>query len=384
VKTIRVLAMLEARAMSGSAKAVLEFATEAAMRHSDAPKIDLSILTFDRGEGETPITKAIRDIGIPLDIVRERRRFDTDAIQQLRAAAENRRADIIWSNSVKSHFLVRWSGLHRSRRWVAFHHGYTSTDVRMKIYNQLDRWSLRGADQVLTSSAAFVEELVVRQVSRDAIHVQHMPVRPWKTVSEGRKEELRRELGLKGDARVVLSIGRLSREKGHVYLVRAFPKLQELAGDSQLHLVLVGEGPERQKIQELCRSLNITKSVTLAGQKEDVSVYYGIAAAFVLPSLSEGCPNVLLESLAAGVPVVATEVGGVPEVVTNGQDAILVKSGDREGLALATAQVLKDQELRKRLVACGRDIVLKKSPEAYFRSIAAVFDLCCADEVRGR
>jgi glycosyltransferase involved in cell wall biosynthesis len=310
---------------------------------------------------------------MPIDMVSERRRLDFNVIGQLRKVVENRRADIVWSNSVKSHFLVRYAGLNRSRKWVAFHHGYTSTDLRMKIYNQLDRWSLQRADQVLTSSAAFVEELTRRYVSRDVIHVQHMPVRPSAVVSEERKAGLRRELGLENGTRVVLSIGRLSREKGHRDLVQAFRKMHELAGNPPLHLVFVGEGPERHRIEELCRDLGLTKSVTLAGQKEDVAPYYGIADVFVLPSLSEGCPKVLLEALSAGVPVVATEVGGVPEVVGDRKDALLVKSSDTLGLPCAVAQILKDQQLRNRLISCGREVVSKKSPEAYFRSIAGVF-----------
>jgi len=373
------MAMLEAYSMTGTAKAVLEFAKEAAYEHSGLPKIDLSILTFDRGQGENHLTQTIRDIGTPLDLVFERRRLDTSVISQLRATVENRRADVIWSNSVKSHFLVRWAGLNRLRRWVAFHHGYTTTDVRMRIYNQFDWWSLQRADQVLTSSGAFVEELVRKNVQPNHIHVQHMPIRPFAPVSDTQKLELRHRLGFVDRTRVLLCVGRLSREKGHADLVRAFPKMRELAGDSRLRLVLVGEGPERPRLEELCRSLNLTDVVTFAGQQDNVNPYYGIADVFLLPSLSEGCPNVLLEAMAAGVPVVATAVGGVPEVATSGRDAILVKKHDGAGLASATAEILRDQQLRDRLVSCAREIVSRKSPESYFRSITSVFSQVCAN-----
>src|SRR5258708_7250490 len=130
--------------------------------------------------------------------------------------------------------------------------------------------------------------------------------------------------------------------------------MRDLSGDLPLRLVLVGEGPERPRIERLLRSLNLTDFITLAGQQDDISPYYGIADVFLLPSLSEGCPNVLLEAMAAGVPVVATEVGGIPEVVTNLRDAILVKKRDMEGLAFATAELLKDRQLRERLVSFAR------------------------------
>src|SRR5271165_1242164 len=169
MNNIRVLAMLEANSISGSAKAVLEFAREAAHAHSGFPNIELSILKFDRGLGEDCLTRTIRDMGTPLDIVSERRRFDTGVIAQLRSLAAKRRADLIWTNSVKSHFLVQWAGLNQSRKWVAFHHGYTADDAKMRIYNQFDRWSLRNANQVFTSSAAFIEELKRRNVQPERI-----------------------------------------------------------------------------------------------------------------------------------------------------------------------------------------------------------------------
>jgi glycosyltransferase involved in cell wall biosynthesis len=379
MKDIRVLAMLEAVNVSGSAKAVLEFAKEAARGYCGFPKIELSIVTFDRGPGENCLTKAIREIGVPLDVVSERRRFDTNVVRELRSLVVKGRVDLIWTNSVKSHFLVRWAGLNRSRKWVAFHHGYTAVDAKMRIYNHLDRWSLRTADQVLTSSAAFIEELERSNVQRDHIHVQHMPIRPFAPVPEKQKAELRRQLQLDDGTRVLLSVGRLSREKGHADLIHAIPRIVKLTGNAPLRLVIVGEGPERTRIEELCRNLRLTDVVTLTGQQEDINRYYSIADVFLLPSHSEGCPNVLLEAMAAGVPVVATEVGGIPEVVKDGRDAILVKKCDQAGLALTTAQILLDRILRDRLVSSASDIVARKTPEAYFKSIASLFSQSCAN-----
>jgi glycosyltransferase involved in cell wall biosynthesis len=373
------MAMLEAQSITGPAKAVLEFAREAAHGRPGLPEIDLSILTFDRGQGENYLTKTIRGMGMPLDVIYERGRFDMNIIPQLRAAVENRRTDVIWSNSVKSHFLVRWAGLSRSRTWVAFHHGYTTTDTRARIYNQFDRWSLRGADCVLTSSAAFVKELARRNVQPGHIHVQHMPIRPCAPVSRKLKSELRKRLGFGDGTRVLLCVGRLSHEKGHADLVRAFPRMRELAGNLPLRLVLVGDGPERPRIEELCRRLNLTDIVRLVGQQNDIGPYYGIADVFVLPSLSEGCPNVLLEAMAAGVPVVATAVGGVPEVVTSRRDAILVKKNDVAALASATSELLKDQQLRNYLVRSARQVVAQKSPQAYFESISSIFAQACTN-----
>ena len=366
--------MIEANSITGSAKAVLEFAKEAIRGQPGVPRVELSVVTFCRGDAENCLTAAIRNMRIPLDIVSERGRFDIGVISQLGAAVINRRPDLIWSNSVKSHFLVRWAGLNRSRRWVAFHHGYTTTDTKMRIYNQLDRWSLPAADRVLTSSCAFIKELERSKVNSSRIRVQHMPIRPFEPVPKERTCGLRRKLGLDSRTRVLLSVGRLSQEKGHLDLVRALPKIRELAGSVPLHLVLVGEGPERVKIDELCHSLDLADAVTLAGQQDDVNPYYAIADVFVLPSHNEGSPNVLLEAMSAGVPVVATAVGGVPEILSSGRDALLVKKHDIDGLASAIVRLLGDQILRDHLVPMARDIVSRKTPEAYFQSMTSVFE----------
>ncbi|MBZ5662466.1 MAG: glycosyltransferase [Acidobacteriia bacterium] len=380
MKAIRVMALLEASTVSGSAKAVLEFAREAARAHAGLPQIELSIATFDRGQGENPLARAIRETGAPHDVLFERRRFDTRVIGQLRAAAENRRADLVWSNSVKSHFLVRQAGLNRIRRWAAFHHGYTATDLKMRLYNQFDRWSLPAADQVLTSSAAFVQEIERQNVRPGRIHVQHMPIRPFAPVAERKKTELRRQLRLEDGARVLLCVGRMSREKGHADLILALPLLREQAGSQPLRLLLVGEGPERVRIEELCRRLELTEMVTLAGQQDDVNPYYAIADVFVLPSRSEGCSNALLEAMAAGVPVVAADAGGISEVVTNGENGLLVKKNSAEELASAAARLLEDGELRRRLISSAREIVSRKTPDAFFQGIASVFQRACAND----
>src|SRR5215469_12154594 len=380
MERLRILATVEPHSLAGSAKAVLEFAKEATRHHPDVPQVDLSVVTFNRGQDETYVTRLFRDMAIPVDVIHERGRFDTKAISHLRAVYEKRRTDVVWSNSVKSHFLVRFARKNRSMKWVAFHHGYTTTDMKMRAYNQLDRWSLPEANRVLTSSGFFVGELVRKNVRPDNIHVQHMPIRPFAQVAEEEKSKLRHRIGCTAQTRILLSVGRLSYEKGHVDLVRSFSKIRELVGDLQLQLVLVGEGPERPRIERLCRNLNLSDVVTLAGQQHPINPYYAIADVFLLPSLSEGCPNVVLEAMAAGVPVVATAVGGVPEIATNGRDAILVKKHDEAGLASAAADLLKNRELCDRLVSCAHEIVSRKTPEAYFRSITCVFSQVCADD----
>ena len=140
----------------------------------------------------------------------------------------------------------------------------------------------------------------------------------------------------------MLSVGRLSKEKGQDGLLRAFATVEA----EPKRLLLLGDGPELEPLRALACELKIQNAVSFPGLQSNVRPYYELADVFVLSSHSEGSPNVLLEAMDAGVPVVATAVGGVPELVTNEVDALLVPDRDVAALAKAITRVLGDEALR--------------------------------------
>jgi glycosyltransferase involved in cell wall biosynthesis len=369
MKTIRLLAILEATTITGPAKNLLQFA-QCAREHE--PAVETEIAVFRReGQSNLFIETAGR-LAIPVHALPEAGRFDRSVISALRSLAAGRKPDVIQSHAVKSHFLVRAAGLDRAAPWVAFHHGYTWPDMRARVYNQLDRWSLRAAKRVLTVSEPFRRELIGRGVAPERIEVVHNAIDPlW-----GRRSEaavaMRATLGIAPDARVVLIVGRLSSEKDHRTLLEAMRRLQGSVPPA--HLVIAGDGPERPRIEEAARSLGLMGSVTLTGQVPSAEPYYGIADICVLSSLSEGSPNALLEAMAAGVPVVATAVGGVPEMVSHGESALLIQPGDCPAMTNAIAAVLNDAELARRLAAQAHQLVLERhAPEARVRRLVEIY-----------
>jgi glycosyltransferase involved in cell wall biosynthesis len=367
---LRVLALLEASSISGTAKAVLEMAYEAQANMGIGPVMGISIANFARGEGpvQNALTDAAKGAQIPLSFIREKGRFDTSVIGQIRDLAEP--ADLVWTNSVKSHFLVRRARV--ESKWVAFHHGYTSTDIKMRLYNQLDRFSLRHADLVLTVCRPFAGQMTERGVAASRIRVQHMPIRRF-AVSAADSEALKMELRLVPEARVILTVGRLSREKGHKDLIRAFARLRDNRAGDGLRLVIVGDGPERSSLEQLARECDVREQVVFAGHRDDAKRFYGMADVFALPSYTEGTPNVLLEAMAARLPVVSTNVGGIPEMATDGENALLVPATDPESLAEALQRVLQSADLRGELVANAESVVDAHSPQLYFEGMRKVF-----------
>ena len=374
MKTMRVVSVVEATTVNAVAKITLEFfrtARELAETIS-TPTIEGSIVTFDRGSSENEFIQSARASGIDIEVIPERGRFDLGVIPAFKTIVERRQPDIVITQSVKSHFLMWRSRLWKQIPWAAYHHGYTTTDSRMRLYNRFDRWSLPKADLVVTVCEAFAKELAnVNRVPRDKIWVQHNPIRPGPKPSPSEVNALRERLGIAGNERVILTVGRLSKEKAQADLINAF---QVLCGNNaDCKLVIVGDGPERANLEAM-RTANFEKRIGFTGQISDVRPFYVVADVFVLPSHREGSPNVLLEAMAAEVPVVATAVGGVPEIVENETSALLVPPNDPSAMATAIDRLLTDFELGSRMKKNSQALIGKNhSPVLYAKSLIQTY-----------
>jgi glycosyltransferase involved in cell wall biosynthesis len=381
--SIKLLTFVEATTINAVAKAVLEFYRSARELNQN---VQGCVATFDRrrGENEPPndFVRVALEMGLEVEVIPERRRFDLSVIPALRRIVEGRGADVVVTHSVKSHFLLWRSRLWRKHPWVAFHHGYTDTDRKMRLYNRLDRWSLPHADRVVTVCHAFAEELARSSgLSIDKVSIQQNAIRRQPSVSPPEAAALRSHLGIGEDERVVLSVGRLSREKAHIDLLAAFQRLRETKPDISLKLIIVGDGPERARLEATAESLGCRDRVAFSGQISDVQPYYAVADVFALPSLSEGSPNVLLEAMAANLAIVATAVGGVPEMVVNDESALLVPPNDPPSLSASMAKILTDKVMAQRLARTAAALVdTRYTPDNYVRSLTKIY----SDVMEGR
>jgi glycosyltransferase involved in cell wall biosynthesis len=250
------------------------------------------------------------------------------------------------------------------------------------LYNQLDRWSLRAPSRVVTVSQPFQRELIRHGVPGARIEIVHNAIEPgWGTAPQA-PAELRAELGINPAQKVILIVGRLSGEKGHLALLRAFGQLVD-AGTRDAHLLIVGEGPERGRIETAIRHLGLSEMATLTGQVPTAEPYYGIADLAVLSSFSEGSPNALLEAMAARVPIVATAVGGIPEIVADRASALLVPPWDPDALCGAMRELLANQALARDLTARAFELILTRhTPEARARRLVAIYTAALASQER--
>jgi len=372
---IRVVAILEGRVVTGPAKNLLKFAVDC------RDKIDLTLVTFQRvsagnGANSSPnqiISEAL-NLDIPVEVVRETSPIDFSTVSALHRILRQRKAQIVETHGTKSHFLV--SLLRKSNfSWIAFHHGYTAEDLKVKLYQQFDRWSLRRCDAAVTVCEEFAVLLERRGVRRERIHIVHNAVdsNSHHLPSE-LAEKARRLWHVLSDERVLLAVGRLSPEKGHAYLVDAVSRIVSSSPPWKLRLVIAGSGACEVELKDQASRLGISQHVEFVGHRSEVQSLFSIADLFVLPSLSEGSPNVLLESMAAWVPIVATKVGGVPELVRDGESAILVSPADSNSLSSAIVELLTNPQLANRLAAAAFESVrLGFSPAKRNESLLSIY-----------
>ena len=213
------------------------------------------------------------------------------------------------------------------------------------------RWAFRRSGAVVAVSEASRAELLARLGEpRQGIQVIRNGIR---FVPSARRDEVRRELGAAGDESVIVAVGNLYPVKGHIFLLRALAVLRErhpeikwrlaIAGTDGFGGTAAGEGPVLRRFAE---EHGLSDRLHLLGFRTDVPDLLAAADIFAMPSLSEGLPMALLEAMFAGKAIVASAVGGIPEVIRNEREGLLVSPGDPEGLAAALSRLLRDEPLR--------------------------------------
>lgn len=383
--TLKVLSIVEAATITGPAKNLFDFHASATPQNQpqESLQVQLSFATYHRSRSPVALTATpnefvarARETGVPVDVIGERFPFDSRVITALRRVCTRRAPHIIETHHVKSHFLLRLSGAWRRRAWIAWHHGYTQTDAKVKLYNNLDLWSLRAARRVITVSGAFAKELEAHGVKPERIRVLHNSIAPdWLTPQRaGDTLALRTALEIEPNAKIILAVGRFSLEKALDDLVRAFAILRDEKPQLSVHLVLVGDGPQRSEIEALAKASGVQNRAHFIGQVSDPAPYYALADVLALPSLSEGSPLALLEAMGAGLPIVATKVGGVPEMVEHEKSALLVESRAPQALSQALSRVLSDETLARKLSEGARQTAQTRfTPQAHRTARLAIY-----------
>jgi teichuronic acid biosynthesis glycosyltransferase TuaC len=219
---------------------------------------------------------------------------------------------------------------------------------------------LEGCDQIITISHGLRETALSLASPRREIRVIYNSVDQVMFQDRDGRARVRAQLSLPPSALIVLFVGRAYVNKGVFELIEAFSRVREQIPDA--YLVVVGDGPHLPALNHLVAERGLTSCTRLPGQRphEEIPQWMEACDLFVLPSHNEGLGNVVLEAMACARPVVATDVGGIPELVSNGITGMLVPKQNVNELAQAIACLLSDQRLRERMGKAGRDRVARE------------------------
>lgn len=265
------------------------------------------------------------------------------------------RADILVTHTYKPNILGRVAARRVGIPCVAVSRGWTWENLKVRVYETMDRFNLRFVDRVVAVSdgqAARVRKAGVPS-RRLAVIRNAARLNAFAKPDPDFRARLRGLFPTDTDvSAIVLAAGRLSPEKGFAVLVESAAEL--LKTNPRSGFVLFGEGGEREKLDARVRELGIADRFRMPGFTADFDKFLPFADVVVLPSFTEGLPNVALEASAAGIPVVATAVGGTPEVIADQRSGFLVPSGQPTAIADKLRLLLNSAELRVRMGTAGR------------------------------
>jgi len=326
---------------------------EALKQFSD---LKLSALLLNRGRLSEELTLR----GIPVTVCDESR---LGGIQLLRAVSDHlkeTRPDILHSHRYKEHILSALAGksAHNSIT-VQTYHGLEENlpgwaGLKMNLYNGINvAVGKATADGIIGVSSDITDILKGRYPTADVRCIRN-GIDLARAAATVECSAMRAQLGIAPDTFVVGTVGRLMPIKGFEYLIEAFAQCCRRHDLRKSKLVIVGDGPLRAVLGQSAESQGISDHVMFLGVRADVYNVMSVFDVFALSSLHEGVPMVLLEAMALGVPIVASRVGGIPEILEDSREALLVPAKDPIALAKAMDAFVESAELRAELTRAAR------------------------------
>jgi len=279
---------------------------------------------------------------------------DLTALAQLVRLIRRKQPAVVHTHTSKAGFVGRLAAvIARAPAVIHQPHGHIFYGYygprRTAVFTALERRAARWTDRIITLTDRGAAEHLAHGIGRAEQYVtvpSGVPTAELRAAALAR-DEARARLGLDADAVVIVGLGRLVPIKGFDLLVRALPIVVSQVPSARV--LLVGEGAERAHLEAIAASLGVASCLRLTGETTDVAPYLAAADVVTVPSRNEGMGRVIVEAMALGRPVVATAVGGIPDVVTDGECGRLVEPEDVDALAGALIELGRDPALRRKL-----------------------------------
>ena len=357
MKKIRVMEMIDRPSLGGGQTALLLLA-----KNLDRSRFEVIV----SAEGDGPLSEEARQSGIGYVPVALGKRLSLSRIREIAAVLRRHEIDLLHTHGGIAGLYGR-SAARRARTPAVVHtlHGIHYLHYRnpllRRLYVLLERRCSRATDRlVLVCQSDFRLARKHRLAPEEKMTVILNGIDVRSGVAPEHLARLRTELGWPPGGPVIGTVARLHRQKGVVNLLRAAPQI--LAAVPEATIAVVGDGPEAGGLKREAQRLNLKGRLRFLGERKDAASVLSLYDVFVLPSLWEGLPFVLVEAAGLGKPIVATAVDGVPEILEDGKTGLLVPPNDPSALAEAAIRLLTDKEEAGRLGDRARALVPPRFP----------------------
>lgn len=331
-----------------------------------------------------PLVEQAREHGARADQVLDRRQKPFGVLAQVNRRIRSGGYHLVHTHEYKGNLAGGWPAWRLGLPTVASVRGYTDRTLPLRAYKWFDLLvTLRFFTRIVTVSEAVREQVLRAGHPPEYVITLHDAV-DTTIFSPDRARgttRLRDELGCDTKQLLICAVGRLSPEKGHSILLTAFQ--QVVAVIPSARLILVGDGPLRASLRTQAASCGLGDHVIFVGYRDDVESFIAASDLVVMPSLREGFGDPVIEAMALCKPVIASRVGGMVEIVRDGDTGLLVPPEDSDSLAWAIITLLKNPQVRTRMGLQGRQVVLQEfTVEQLADSLATLYNELTAYSLR--
>jgi len=351
LKRIHVLRLRDSYRVGGPEKTILGTAS-----NINCERFKFTLASFEEANSKNEFIEAAKELNVSILTIWNEYFFDPRTVRYMANYLQLNEVDIFHGHDYKSRYLgylaARKTGVHK----IATVHGWIQNTKKDIMYTLVDKMLLKKYEKIIVVSWDLKKKLQNIGIKEEKIILLHNAVE-IKSKYINRNGSLRRELGIEGSDIIVATVGRLSKEKGMEDFIEA--AAIALKKNRNITYLIIGEGPEERVLQKIVNNNGLGNRIKFLGYRNDMESIYPEIDILVLASYTEGLPKVIIEGLAYERPVIATSVGGVPEVIIDNETGILIQPRAPEMLAKEIELLIYNENRRKHLGRNGKILIEK-------------------------
>lgn len=315
----------------------------------DASRFNFVLISFIDNGQPNELVEIARAKGIEVVEVQARHPFDPGTIERIVQILRSKRVQLLCAHGYKANVIGRFASWFAGIPQICVSRGWTAENQRIRFYEKLDRLFLRFANHIVAVSEGQKRKILSKGIAGDKVSVIHNAIELENLPKTN--SDIRHELGIPQTAVFVVSAGRLSPEKNQAAMIKVAKQVLQQRDD--IYFAVFGEGFLRPELEQQVKDAGLCGRFLLPGFHKDIHAIFNVIDIFILPSFTEGLPNVALEAFANKKPVVATAVGGTPEVMKDGISGFLTRPDDADLMASHILTLANDQDLREQMGGAG-------------------------------